>query len=289
MKPSLIYLSLTLAIGIAIGVSIQHEPEKPGSVGTGPAANAPILSVNPNAATGSNVEVPSADLEELNRLLQTEIIARKALEIKLAALSQQVAAFGNSLQSFQETEFDESAVNNTEMEASRSNQEWFNQQALLDNGMDYNQASELRVFFEQLEMERLYLRDQSVREDWNRDQLREAMRALDSREIELKTRLGESAYDSYLYASGRPNRVAVTSVLESAQAGTAGIKPGDHIIRYDNQRIYNWRDLREATAGGSISDTVALEVERDGETIEFYLARGPLGIRMDSVSVAPKP
>jgi S1-C subfamily serine protease len=78
-------------------------------------------------------------------------------------------------------------------------------------------------------------------------------------------------------------------VLESAQAGTAGIKPGDHIIRYDNQRIYNWRDLREATAGGSISDTVALEVEREGETIEFYLARGPLGIRMDSVSVAPQP
>jgi len=285
MQSSLIYLSLTLAIGVAIGVSIQRDPEKPDLAGSQPTANTAIQSVNPNPATGTDAE----DLEELNRLLQTEIVARQVLEKKLTALSQQVAAFGNNLQSIQETESDEQAIINSELEASRTNQEWFNEQALIDNGMDRIEASELRVFFEQLEMERLYLRDQSVREDWNRDQLREAMRALDSREIELKTRLGETAYDSYLYASGRPNRVAVTSVLESAQAGTAGIKPGDHIIRYDNQRIYNWRDLREATAGGSISDTVALEVEREGETIEFYLARGPLGIRMDSVSVAPQP
>ena len=285
MQPSLIYLSLTLAIGVAIGVSIQRDPEKPDLAGTQPTANTAILSVNPNTANGTDAE----DFADFRRLLQAEIIARQVLEQKLTALSQQMAAFGNNLQSIQETESDEQAINNSELEASRTNQEWFNEQALIDNGMDRIEASELRVFFEQLEMERLYLRDQSVREDWNRDQLREAMRALDSREIELKTRLGETAYDSYLYASGRPNRVAVTSVLESAQAGTAGIKPGDHIIRYDNQRIYNWRDLREATAGGSISDTVALEVEREGETIEFYLARGPLGIRMDSVSVAPQP
>lgn len=289
MRPTLIYLSLTLAIGVAIGVSIQPDPEKPGLAHTQPTTNTAIVPVRPKTATVTDVETPSADLAELNRLLQTEIIARQVLEKKLAALSQQVTAFGNNLHSIQETESNEQAVNNSELEASRSNREWFNEQALLDNGMDQIQASELKVFFEQLEMERLYLRDQSARENWNRDQLREAMLSLNSREVELKTRLGESAYDSYLYASGRPNRVAVTSVLESAQAATAGIKPGDHIIRYDNERIYNWRDLREATAGGSISDTVALEVERDGDTIEFYLARGPLGIRMDSVSIAPPP
>ena len=58
-------------------------------------------------------------------------------------------------------------------------------------------------------------------------------------------------------------------------------------MRYDNQRIYNWFELREATAAGDLSDTVAIEVDRDGETLQFYLARGPLGIRMNSVSVAP--
>jgi len=79
----------------------------------------------------------------------------------------------------------------------------------------------------------------------------------------------------------------VTSVLASAPAGQAGIEAGDHILRYDNQRMYNWRDLRTATTSGDISDVVEVEVDRDGETLQFYLARGPLGIRMDSLSVAP--
>ena len=99
--------------------------------------------------------------------------------------------------------------------------------------------------------------------------------------------LSEAEYDSYLYASGQTNRVAVTSVLESAPAATAGIEPGDHIIRYDNQPIYNWRELREATSNGQIGETIAVEIDRDGDIVELYLARGPLGIRMNSLSVAP--
>ena len=76
-------------------------------------------------------------------------------------------------------------------------------------------------------------------------------------------------------------------MLESAQAGQAGIRSGDYIMRYDNERIYNWRDLRSATTSGEISDTIEVEVERDGETLRFYLARGPLGIRMNSLRIAP--
>jgi S1-C subfamily serine protease len=117
--------------------------------------------------------------------------------------------------------------------------------------------------------------------------LRDEFRQLDDKEESLRDQLGESAYDAYLYASGQSNRVAVTSVLASAQAGQAGIEAGDHILRYDNQRVYNWRDLRTATTSGDISDVVEVEVDRDGETLQFYLARGPLGIRMDSLSVAP--
>ena len=113
------------------------------------------------------------------------------------------------------------------------------------------------------------------------------MSVITDKEDALKEQLSESAYDAYLYASGKTNRVAVTSVLASAQAGTVGIQPGDHIIRYDDQRVYSGFELRQATSSGDISDTVALEVERDGKTILFYLPRGPLGIRMNAVSIAP--
>ena len=113
------------------------------------------------------------------------------------------------------------------------------------------------------------------------------MRGLDDREQALRDQLGDSAYDAYLYASGQPNRVAVTSVLASAQAAQAGIQPGDLIMRYDRERIYNWRDLRDATTSGNLADSIEIEVERDGDTLQFYVTRGPLGIRMDSRSIAP--
>jgi hypothetical protein len=228
-----------------------------------------------------------SDIAELKRLLQYEINARQELEKKFELLSQKGANFDSGSQSFLETESTDSVSSDGESDISIADRGWFNEQALIDSGMGSSQASELKGHFEQLEMERLYLRDRSIRESWSREKYREAVRSLDSKEGELENQLGESMYDSYLYASGRPNRVSVTSVFPSAQAGIAGIVSGDHIIRYDNQRIYNGFDLREATTGGNAGDTVALEVERDGKTIQFYLARGPLGIRMNSVSVAP--
>ncbi len=228
-----------------------------------------------------------ADIAELERLLQYEINARQDLEKKFELLRQNVASFDSGSQSFMETESTESVSSDGESDVSTADRGWFNEQALIDSGMGSSQASELKGHFEQLEMERLYLRDRSIRESWSREKYREAVQSLDSKEGELENQLGESMYDSYLYASGRPNRVSVTSVFPSAQAGIAGIVSGDHIIRYDNQRIYNGFDLREATTGGNAGDTVALEVERDGKTIQFYLVRGPLGIRMNSVSVAP--
>ena len=136
-------------------------------------------------------------------------------------------------------------------------------------------------------MQKLYLRDQAIREGWDRQKYREEIQALNDEEDVLKDQLGESAYDAYLFASGQSNRVAVSSVLATAPAGAAGIEPGDHILSYDNQRIYSGFELRQATTGGNASDSVPVEVERDGEILEFYLIRGPLGIRMNSVSVAP--
>jgi S1-C subfamily serine protease len=165
----------------------------------------------------------------------------------------------------------------------------FNERALVDSGMTGNQARELKVFFEQQEMQQLYLRDQSIREGWDRKKYREEIQALNNEEDSLKNRIGDSAYDAYLYASGQSNGVAVTSVLASAPAGAAGIQAGDHILRYDNQRIYSGFELRQATTGGngSATDSVPIQVERDGEIFEVYIARGPLGIRMNSVSIAP--
>ena len=283
-------LPVTLfAIGFAVAAGIGIGSLLAGGAGGMFAASAPSSVEPPLNEPESAIQAPqaarleAARLAELNRLLQDEIRARQALELKLETLARQVAVLDRAAVATAAVDPGEEPFDDPD----ERDRDWFDEQALLDNGMDESLVSELKVFFEQLEMDRLYLRDRSAREGWDRAQWRAELQSIESREEDLRQRLGDDAYDAYLYASGQPNRVAVTSVLASAQAGQAGIQSGDHILRYDNQRIYNWMDLREATTGGDISDTVEVEVERDGTTLQFYLARGPMGIRMDSLSLAP--
>jgi len=283
-KHPLLYLGLAVGAGTAIGMYFDRVAETPDAAGAATAearieATASDLAPATESATAMEIEL-------LQATLRAEVNARRKLEQKVEAMQDRIAALDAAkMISGSTREIDEAA----ELPGDSGDAEpgWFNQQALLDSGMDSALAGELKVFFEQMEMQRLFLRDRAAREDWDREQLRNEFSLLESREEELKQRLGEDGYDAYLYASGQPNRVAVTSVLESAQAGQAGIRSGDQILRYDRQRIYDWRDLREATTSGDLSDTVEVEVERDGENLSFYLARGPLGIRMNSVSVAP--
>jgi predicted metalloprotease with PDZ domain len=284
MQAPLIYVALAAAAGIGIGVMLGQQSSMSESV---PVAEGQVEAADAgDDAASRDTAAPAAvlDLTELQRTLQDEIRARRALEIKLDRLVRRVADMGAEMEASAGTVVAEDAATNDSEVAGRG---WFDEQALIEGGMDSVQASQLKAYFEQLEMERLYLRDQAAREGWDRARLRDEFRQLDDKEESLRDQLGESAYDAYLYASGQSNRVAVTSVLASAPAGQAGIEAGDHILRYDNQRVYNWRDLRTATTSGEISDVVEVEVDRDGETLQFYLARGPLGIRMDSLSVAP--
>ncbi len=280
---TLLAIGLAVAVGIGIGSLLADgaggmQASSPATPGDQPVDNRDLAIQAPQAASPAD-----SRLVELNRLLQDEIRARQALEMTLESLPRQVAALDRAAAASATADPAEQPAD----DADERDRDWFDEQALLDNGMDSGLVSELTVFFEQLEMDRLYLRDRSAREGWDRAQLRAELQAIESREEDLRQRLGDDAYDAYLYATGQPNRVAVTSVLASAQAGQAGIQSGDHILRYDNQRIYSWMDLREATTSGDISDMVEVEVERDGTTLQFYLARGPMGIRMDSLSVAP--
>lgn len=286
IRTQLSLIGLALAVGIAIGFIVDGEDgDRPSRAELAPPVT--LAGVTRDAMAGSADR--AVDIDSLRRLLETEIETRRALERRVLELGRQVDALEGGAGDRSSTEVAASANADDQVAPSREGREagWFDRQVLLDAGIGDALADELQAFYEQLEMERLYLRDQSVREAWNREQYREALGEVEEREAALKDRLGEEGYDAYLYASGQPNRVAVTSLLASAPAAQAGIEAGDHILRYDNQRVYNWFELREATADGDIGDTVSVEVERDGQTLQFYLARGPLGIRMNTLSVAP--
>jgi C-terminal processing protease CtpA/Prc len=250
-------------------------------------------------ADGGTVEVPSlplaesldanAGIDDLRQAIQAEAVARQALEQELAKVKQQVAALTKSGSSAGQSSGEAMPEGHQAMMGNESSEEvWFNEQALVDAGIDVSVAGQMKQDFENLEMEKLYLRDRASREGWLRTQrFFEEVSQLNERNGNIRDQYGENAYDAYLYATGAPNRVEVQSVLESAPAGTAGIQAGDRIISYDNQRIYRGQELRDATAQGAANEVVLVEVERNGEHLQFYIPRGPMGIRMNSISVAP--
>jgi hypothetical protein len=283
MKPPIIFIALALVAGIAIGFFVHDTSDMAESK-----TLQNTVAASDDLVFGDNLVVidsSTTGIAELKRLLQDEIRARKSLELKLDALSREVSEFKSNAQP-KSTQLSSQGESGQSV-GSESDSDWFNEQALVDSGMTGGQARELKIFFEQQELQQLYLRDQAIREGWDRQKYREQFQVLNDEEDSLKDRLGDAAYDAYLYASGQSNRVAVSSVLATAPAGAAGILAGDHILRYDNQRIYSGLELRQATTGGNASDSVPVEIERDGEVLEFYVIRGPLGIRMNSVSVAP--
>lgn len=277
MRSSIVSLGLATVIGIVIGLLLQTPDSSKQSTN---------LPVNSNS---SPTDTQGLNLTDLSQQLQQEITARQALQ-------KEVAALGKKLDVLSPEEAQEISDNHTaasiaeQVETAHTSEKnvWFNQQALIDAGMEQAEAEQLKARFEKMELEKLYLRDQAVREGWSGGKrYREERQKLEDKTDNIKQELGEDAYDAYLFASGQPNRVAVQSVLSGSSAGNAGIVSGDQIIRYDSQRIYNGRDLRTATTQGDLSESIGIGIIRGGKTLEVYVQRGPLGIRMTSVSIAP--
>ena len=94
----------------------------------------------------------------------------------------------------------------------------------------------------------------------------------------MREELGDADYERYLAGQGRPTSVSVREVLTNSPAREAGLLPGDEILVYDGNRIFEMNELSTLTQASKPGSTVVLEVERDGQRLQFYVDGGPLGI-----------
>ena len=283
-------LAYTGIIALAVVLAVIAWPEDPPPAEQARANRALRESSTATSDPNRQGSVAHTDSEfaELRRRLDDEARARRELERRLLALEREIATLQAAAPPADS--FDSEAVSagqNGAVDNDDDHRAWFDEQALISAGMDEASARELKLFFEQLELSRLQLRDRAIRENWDSARTRDEFEALGDREASLRDRLGEEGYAAYLYAAGRSNRVEISNVLASAPAGQAGIQAGDYLLRYADERIYSPRELRAAIADGDIGDLVEVEVERDGEKLRFYLSRGPLGVRTSSASIAP--
>jgi len=279
----LTWILLGLAALLLLGVRAFLAPpaaEAPPAGGPGPAP--------PRQEAGSGAEDLARELAALRAALEDERRARQRLGREVAALR---AALGAA-----EPEPGASPAVPAPAPPGPAAQEGdpppgggFDEAALLDAGFAPYEVAEIRGRVEAIELERLYLRDRALREGWSgTPRFRQAYRALGEQEEALRQEFGEDRYDWLLYASGRSNRVRVTSVLAGSPAGEAGVEAGDRIVSYGGARLFDVSELRDATTGGRAGESVELEVRRGDETVRLFVPRGPLGVRLDETRERPK-
>lgn len=161
-------------------------------------------------------------------------------------------------------------------------------ETLTEAGISERDAAMMKNRLDELSMQRLYLRDQALREGWvGKKQYRDEIRRINNAQTNLENEFGQENYARYLYAMGRPNRVSVQSVIANSPAYNAGVQNGDQVISYGDSRIYNAGELSRGTQQGVAGELVPLVVERNGQRMDLYVPRGPLGVTMDSDSVRP--
>ncbi len=153
---------------------------------------------------------------------------------------------------------------------------------LIKAGFDSYQADEIVTLADQTTLNRLNMEYQATREGWREStEYRERMAELPSIRDNISREHGEDAYDRYLYASGRPNRIVVRDIYTSSAAEDAGLQAGDKVIAMANSRVYSISDLRSIATSGPEGEMVPVTVERQGSQFEVFIPRGPLGVRSE--------
>lgn len=137
--------------------------------------------------------------------------------------------------------------------------------------------------FRRLELQNLIQRNTGLDIRQYRDELRE----INQNKISLRAELGDDAYDRYLLESGQNNRMQVTAVMAESPAEVNGIQKGDVILNYNDQKIFNWSDLREVTLEGEIGSFTNVVIYRDGMRMSLIVPRGTLGVQLEAVQLDP--
>ena len=268
--------------------STGKETPLPSPSGIAPTVEAPVVPspVAPaqrHELTLTSVRQQQAIIARLSRQLDQESAARQRLEEEVSALQVTLQMLEQRLDGLTERR----GANDTPLPRVGGFRQ-IDAATFLAAGFDQNDAAFLTDRWGQQQMDLLYLRDQAIREGWiDTPRYTQARRELSSGVASLRAEIGPAAYDRFLFATGQSNRVVINAVIDNSPAQNSGLLPGDTIVTYDRNPIYSVNDLRAATTAGEPDVPVVMEVDRGGQLVELEIARGPLGVTLNSRRVEP--
>jgi len=159
---------------------------------------------------------------------------------------------------------------------------------LVKSGIDQVVAVDIVRRKNDFDLKLLELRDRAMREGYlGTGRYQRELNALMVENVVLRDEIGDDAYDRYLFATGQHNRVKIASVMMGSSAEQAGLKTGDMILSYNDRQMFNWNELQDATTKGERGEYVNVTVMRNGQLMNMWLPRGPLGVRLGTVRVRP--
>ena len=257
-----------------------------------PTQNQPHLSRNNSVVTPGNETLAT------NPFLVKEDNAQNSerliyLENEISSIKQQLHKINKTLQEFTEASGVNSSTSrpatiNSNRFASALTQRLYNLDNLIKGGIDPSLAEDIVRRKNSIELKRLALYDRATRDNYlNTQRYFDELAEINKHDVTLREELGDERYDEYLYTSKQNNRIRISSVMLGSAAEQAGIQKGDVVLSYNNNRMFTWQELKDATSEGQLGEYVTISIYRNGEVYSFSVPRGPLGTQLGSTRLEP--
>lgn len=218
-------------------------------------------------------------VESLMQIVDEEISERQILADQLDEVRAEMADLQQNLRTRVEAAFSDN-TGNAVTQAPDAQVDQSMEKRLASLGFTPQQFEDLRRREEGAQMQQIELNDRAIREGWvNSPRYFEELNKLTSGTDDIRLELGDDTYDRYLYASGRPNRIAVGTVIPTSPAEQAGFKTGDVIKSYGGERVFSSGQLVNLRSEGDIGAPVVVEIIRNGELMQITMPRGPMGVQ----------
>jgi membrane-associated protease RseP (regulator of RpoE activity) len=267
MRQALTFLGLGLVAGIGLAALLGREP---------------LPGLSPMAPT-TWAEDYAGRITALEAALATEAEQRLTLEVELAELAAHIAALREVTPADSQVEGRDGDVVQERVGADRlaariaarreRESPEYRRNELIEAGFAPDQAQWIIEREAQTRMDMLYAQYEANREGGRFNPLETELAS----QAALRTELGDASYARYLEATGRPTSVSVFEVLESSPGQAAGLQAGDEIVAYGGERVFNLMELNRLTLEGEPGQTVVVDVLRDGQPMQLYVPRGPIG------------
>jgi len=275
MKKALLLVAAGLGVGLAVALWMQTENGLPAVVRVTPA-------VSGGAAGDSSAG--DARLKALETSLNAEVEQRAALEARVTALSDELAALRarpGAANASAPAERNANPQPGADAGAPpfarggpfRRDAQGGQVEALVAAGFPPDRAAWIEHRTSELRMQALQAQYDAQRQGKPFDPGQGF-----NGDGTLRSELGDNDYERYLKAMGRPTSVGIQGVLASSPGERAGLKPGDEVVAYDGKRVFDLRDLNTLTFEGTAGESVTVSVRRDGQTVHLTMPRGPIGI-----------